>query len=52
MADIGAKPKRLLIGHDNSGLGAGWHLAEVRVKRIKTNGVPVSDSPIVVFKCG
>ena len=52
MADLGSKPRRLLIGHDGQGLGAGWHLAQVKVQRTKLNGIVIKDPPTVVFTGG
>ena len=52
MTDVGEKPKRLLIGHDGAGHGAGWHLASVSVTRTKVNGKKIPDSETVLFNCG
>ena len=49
---MGEKPKRLLIGHDGAGRGAGWHLASVSVIRTKVNGKKIADAETVFFNCG
>ena len=52
MADVGAKPRRIMIGHDGSAMGAGWHLAEVKIKRIQAKGKTVAEPETTVFSCG
>ena len=37
------------MGHDNKGLGAGWHLDRVEIRRLKSNG---RGSNTYVFPCG
>ncbi|CAG9464667.1 unnamed protein product [Pedinophyceae sp. YPF-701] len=45
--DVG-KPAKLRIGHDNSGMGPGWHLDRVEVR----NRGEGPTAPLVTFQCG
>lgn len=38
LEDIGDKIDKLRIGHDGSGLGAGWHLNKVEVRKLSKKG--------------
>jgi len=38
MEDIGDEIEKLRIGHDGKGMGAGWHLDKVEVRRLKESG--------------
>ena len=38
LEDIGGEIEKLRIGHDGKGLGAGWHLDKVEVRRLKDSG--------------
>ena len=38
MEDIGDEIEKLRIGHDGKGIGAGWHLDKVEVRRLKDSG--------------
>jgi hypothetical protein len=38
LEDVGAVIEKLRIGHDGKGMGAGWHLDKVEIRRLKTSG--------------
>ncbi len=36
--DVGKRIRKIRIGHDNAGLGAGWHVDKVEIRRLKDSG--------------
>lgn len=38
LEDIGDTIEKIRIGHDNSGIGSGWHLEKVTVRRLHETG--------------
>ena len=36
--DVGKRIKKIRIGHDNVGMGAGWHVDKVEIRRLKDSG--------------
>jgi len=38
LEDIGDKIEKIRIGHDNAGIGAGWHLDKVSIRRLHESG--------------
>ncbi|KAL3842214.1 hypothetical protein ACJMK2_020253, partial [Sinanodonta woodiana] len=38
LEDVGKTVEKIRIGHDNSGIGAGWHLKMVEVRRLHDSG--------------
>jgi len=50
MEDIGDEIEKLRIGHDGKGMGAGWHLDKVEVRRLKESG-KVNSSRSVLLGC-
>lgn len=36
--DVGKTIEKIRIGHDNKGIGSGWHLDKVEVRRLKDRG--------------
>jgi hypothetical protein len=49
--DIGEYIKKIRIGHDGTGFGAGWHLAKVEVRQLEKHG-DSQHSRIFSFPCG
>lgn len=38
LEDVGDKIEKIRVGHDGTGLGAGWHLDKVEVRRLHDTG--------------
>ena len=34
MEDVGDSIEKIRVGHDGSGLGAGWHLDKIELRRL------------------
>ena len=44
--DVGKRIRKIRIGHDNQGLGAGWHVDKVEIRRLKESG-KVNDTYLI-----
>ncbi|WAR01120.1 LOXH1-like protein, partial [Mya arenaria] len=48
LEDVGEKIEKIRIGHDNSGIGSGWHLNMVKIRRLHESG---KGSITYIFPC-